>query len=163
MSIAMGDGQAAVPIPLETSSGFRAPRLRRGLLAVALLAGAGWAAHAGSPAETADAVARAGSELTRLLRCMAMLKAAMAAAALAAVWWRMALPAGAGWTAAYLAAGTAASAGPVLIWGMVHLGLGALLLHGGLFAILVLLWRDPAVAAGLGAMVAERRRALASR
>ena len=131
MSIAIGGGQAAAPIPVGTPSDLRAPRLRRGLLAVALLAGAGWAVHAGSPAETADAVARAGSDLTRLLRCMAVLKAAMAAAALAAVWWRLALPAGAGWTVAYMAAGAAASAGPVLIWGMVHLGLGALLLHAG--------------------------------
>lgn len=163
MSIAIGGGQAAAPIPVRTSPSARAPGLRRGLLALALLAGAGWAAHAGSSAETADAVARAGSELTRLLRCMAVLKAGMAAAALAAVWWRLALPAGAGWTVAYLAAGAAASAGPVLIWGMAHLGLGALLLHAGLFAMLVLLWRDPAVAAELGAMVAERRRALASR
>lgn len=108
MSIAIGGGQAAAPIPVGTPSDLRAPRLRRGLLAVAL-------------------------------------------------------PAGAGWAVAYMAAGAAASAGPVLIWGMVHLGLGALLLHAGLFAALVLLWRDPAVAAELGAMVAERRRTLASR
>ena len=137
----------------------RGRQARRGLLVAALLVGAGWAAHAASPAETADAVAHAGSDLTRLLRFMAAMKAGMAALALAAVWWRLALPAGAGRLLAYLAAAAAEAAGPVLIWGMAHVGLGSLLLHGGLFAALVLLWRDPAVAAELGAMVAARRRA----
>lgn len=172
MSIAswIGPGVPAERAPAAAGARPRAAgwatvgaRSRRGLLLAALFAGAGIAAWATGRPEAAEAAARAGDELTRLLRCMALLKAAMAAAALGAVWWRLALPAGALRLAAYLAAGAAAAAGPVLIWGMVHLGLGSLLLHGGLFASLVLLWRDPDVAARLGALVAERRRAIASR
>ena len=34
---------------------------------------------------------------------------------------------------------------------------GALLLHAGLFAALILLWRDPATGARLGTMIAARR------
>ena len=134
------------------------PRWRRGLLLAALAAGAGWALYATSATDTAEAVARAGGELTRLLRFMALLKVLLAMGALIGVWWRLAIPATPGWLLAYLAAGTALAAGPVLIWGMAHVGLGALLLHGGLFATLVALWRDPAVAAKLGTMIAARRR-----
>ncbi len=39
------------------------------------------------------------------------------------------------------------AAGPVLIWEMVHVRLGVLLLHSGLLAGGLLLWRDPAVGA----------------
>jgi hypothetical protein len=45
----------------------------------------------------------------------------------------------------------------VLIWDMVHIRLGALLLHGGLLAGALLLLRDPAVGARLGDMVKRRR------
>jgi hypothetical protein len=55
------------------------------------------------------------------------------------------------------------AAGPVLIWGMVQVGAGALLLHAGLLASLLLLWRDPVVGARLAALVAKRRAALRSR
>ena len=54
------------------------------------------------------------------------------------------------------------AAGPGLIWGMVHLRLGALLLHGGLIALVVLLWRDGATSQRLAELVAARRRALRS-
>ena len=157
-------GAAPRVIPASAEAGTRnGRRWRRGLLLAALVAGAGWAAFASSPTETADAMARAGGELTRLLRSMALLKATMATAALAAVWWRLALPASVGWSLAYPTAAAAMAAGPVLIWGMAHVGLGALLLQGGLFAALVMLWRDPAVAVELGERIAARRRAIASR
>lgn len=136
---------------------------RRGLLLAALAAGAGWAIYATGATDSAEAMVRAGGELTRLLRFMALLKAAMATGALVAVWWRLARPATLGWLLTYLATGAAMAAGPVLIWGMAHVGLGSLLLHGGLFATLVALWRDPAVAARLGAMVEARRGGLLSR
>ncbi len=158
-----GDEDATDRSSASASSDASRGRRRRGLLLAALAAGAGWAIYATGATDTAEAVARAGWELARLLRFMALLKATMAMGALAAVWWRLALPATPGWLLAYLAAGAAMAAGPVLIWGMAHVGLGSLLLHGGLFAALVALWRDPAVAAKPGAMVVARRRALASR
>ena len=49
------------------------------------------------------------------------------------------------------------AAGPVLIFEMAQIRLGALLLHAGLLAAALLLWRDPAVSARLGALVARRR------
>jgi hypothetical protein len=40
---------------------------------------------------------------------------------------------------------------------MAHVATGAALLHAGLFATIVLLWRDPAVGARLASLVAARR------
>lgn len=135
----------------------------RWALAAALVAGAVLGLAATGPGETAAAVAQAGSELTRLLRFMALLKATMALGALAAVSWRLGVAVRPAWLAAYLLAGAGMAAGPGLIWGMAHVGLGALLLHGGLFGAIVLLWRDPAVSARLGAALDARRDALAER
>jgi hypothetical protein len=40
---------------------------------------------------------------------------------------------------------------------MVHVALGALLLHGGLIGTILLFWRDKAVGSRLAALVAVRR------
>jgi|GEM_PF-1089997 len=98
----------------------------------------------------------AGEDLTRLLRAMAALKAIIAAGVCAAVLWRLGTEVSLGWFAAYALACCAMGAGPGLIWNMAHVGLGALLLHGGLLASLLLIWRDPAVSARLSAMIAAR-------
>jgi len=112
-----------------------------------------------APAATAAAIAHDGESLTRLMRFMAGLKAAMALAAAASLFWRLGSPVRLSWYAAYAASTAAMAAGPGLIWGMVHIGLGALCLHGGLLATILLLWRDPATAARLAGMVTARRRA----
>jgi hypothetical protein len=91
---------------------------------------------------------------------MAVLKAFMAAGLVAAVAWRLGAAVALPWLAAYAAAAAAMAAGPVLIWDMAHVGLGAVLLHGGLLAAVLLLWRDPVVGARLSAIVAARRAAL---
>ena len=145
----------AAPVVVRPAS----PRLTRAALLAAVAAGvaAGFVAADGS--ETARAVAASGEELTRLLRFMALVKSAMALATVAAVLWRFKSPASVTTVAAYALACCAMASGPGLIWNMDHVGLGALLLHGGLAACLVLLWRDPAVAARLSAAVATRRRA----
>ncbi len=106
------------------------------------------------------AVSRAGVDLTRLLRGMAVLKAMMAAGATAAVLWRLGAPVKPLRFAAYAVACAAMWAGPGLIWSMARIGTGALLLHGGLLMCVVLLWRDPAVSARLAAMVTARRASL---
>ena len=128
-----------------------------GLLVIA--AGVG-AAATGSQG-TLHAMAGAGPDWAHLLRAMAALKTLMAVAAAAAVVWRLASPAKPAWLAAYSLAGTAMMAGPGLIWGLAHISLGALLLHAGLAATLVLLWRDPQVGTRLAALVRARRAALA--
>jgi hypothetical protein len=133
------------------------PAVPRGVLLLVVLA----AAVAGALATGADATARAvsdsGADLMRLLRAMAAIKALIAAGAVAAVWWRLAMPATPRWFLGYAVAGAAMAAGPGLIWGMAHVAAGALLLHAGLLATVVLLWRDPAVGERLAAVLAARR------
>jgi hypothetical protein len=111
----------------------------------------------------ASAIALAGAELTHLLRAMALLKVAMAAGMAAAVLWRLGSPVTLAWWAAYALACAGMAAGPGLIWQMAYVRSGALLLHAGLFAAVLLLWRDKAVGARLGMMVAARRAALRAR
>ena len=106
------------------------------------------------------AASQAGVDLTRLLRGMVVLKAMMAAGATAGVLWRFAAPVKPLRFAAYAIACGAMWAGPGLIWSMARIGTGALLLHGGLLACVMLLWRDPAVGARLAAMVTARRASL---
>jgi len=107
--------------------------------------------------QSARAVARAGADLTRLLRAMAAIKAVVACGMAAAVFWRLGTAVTLPWLIAYAGACAAMAAGPVLIWLMAYVGTGTLLLHGGLLAALLLLWRDPSVAAQLSAMIALRR------
>jgi hypothetical protein len=91
------------------------------------------------------------------MRFMAALKALLAVGAAGAVVWRLGAPARAGRFAAYAVAGAAMAAGPGLIWGMSHVVAGSILLHGGLLATVVLLWRDPGTAAWLEGLIAARR------
>lgn len=136
---------------------------RRAVLGGAVVAGAALAALATSAEEAARAAQAAGPELTRLLQAMAGLKLMFAGGLLASAYWRLGAAASTWRLACYATAGAAMAAGPVLIWEMAHIRLGALLLHGGLLAGALLLWRDPAVGARLGAMVARRRAIIRAR
>jgi hypothetical protein len=129
----------------------------RGLLILLLVAGAGAGVLSAAAPASSLAVAHAGADLTRLLRFMAVLKAAIAVGAAAAVYWRLGAAVSLPWLAAYGVAGGAMAAGPGVIWAMAHVGLGALLLHGGLFATILLLWRDPATASRLEGVLGRRR------
>jgi hypothetical protein len=113
--------------------------------------------HATSAPASAAFIAHDDAALTRLMRFMAVVKAGLALAACAAVLWRLGTAITLARFAAYAVSGGAMVAGPGLIWGMAHVGLGALLLHGGLIATVLLLWRDPAVGSRLAALVAARR------
>ena len=152
---------AAAASPAETARRPLGPPLAGyafcGLLTLAAIVGA---AVTGSEA-TARAVAQAGTDWAHLLRAMAALKTVMAVAAAAAVVWRLAAPVKFAWLAAYGVAGTAMLAGPGLIWGLAHVGFGALLLHAGLAGTLLLLWLDPQVGTRLAALVGARRAAIA--
>jgi hypothetical protein len=155
---------AAAPAPAPARSfASAAPVPARALLALVVVAAVAAGLLATEPAAAARAVDAAGADLTRLLRAMAVLKAAMAAGAAAAVLWRLGTAVSWPWLAGYAAACAAMAAGPGLIWDMAHVGLGAALLHGGLLATGLLLWRDPAVGARLSAIVAARRAALRAR
>ncbi|WP_428394952.1 hypothetical protein [Lichenicoccus sp.] len=134
------------------------PAATRALLLLAVAAGlaAGTIAAISAPA-TVDA------DMAHLLRAMALLKAAIAVVVTGAVLWRFGAPVGPIRLAGYALACAAMAAGPGLIWGMVHLGAGALLLHGGLLAAIVLFWRDPEIAARLAAMITARRAAIRAR
>jgi hypothetical protein len=113
-----------------------------------------------SPEAAAQATTLAGADLTHLLRAMAVLKVAMAVAMAAAVFWRFGAPITLPWWAAYAITTAAMAAGPGLIWDMAYVRTGAFLLHAGLFAAVILLWRDPGVGARLSTMIAARRAAL---
>ncbi len=128
-------------------------------LVVVVLAGVAVGLLATGDVARAHAVTAAGPELTRLLRAMAMIKSLMSVAAVAAMLWRFGAPVASPWLAGYAAAAMAMAAGPGLIWGMAHVGTGALALHGGLAMAIVLLWRDPMMAARLSEAVSARRRA----
>ncbi len=129
----------------------------RSLIVIVMAAAAIAGAASCSTDASAHAVLAAGADLTRLLRAMAGLKALMAAGALAAVWWRLGAAASLPWIAGYALAGAAMAAGPGLIASMVYVRSGALLLHAGLFATLVMLWRDPAMGARLNEALIRRR------
>jgi hypothetical protein len=137
------------------------PMLFRALIILALAAGAAaglMASRLGVLVRTVD-----DADLARLLRAMAAIKALMAAGVVAGVWWRLGGSVTWSWFLAYAAAAGSMAAGVALVWSLAHLGAGALLLHGGLLASIVLLWRDPVLAARLAALVAARRAAIASR
>ncbi len=106
---------------------------------------------------TAQAAGLAGADLTRLLRAMAALKMLMAAAAVAAILWRLGAAVTLPWLVAYAIAGAGMAAGPGLIWGMAYVRTGAILLHAGLLAAIMLLWRDPVVGEILADSIRMRR------
>ncbi len=147
--------------PAGTSPLF--PTMARTLLVLVTAAGVTAGLLATGTEAAASAIALAGADLTYLLRAMALLKVIMAAGAMAAVWWRFGSPVMLAWWAAYALACVGMAMGLGLIWQMAYVRTGALLLHAGLFAALILLWRDPAVGARLGAMIAARRAVLQAR
>jgi hypothetical protein len=152
-SIAHPASSAPAPAAPTTLS---PPTARTLLVLVTAASLAGGVLATGTPA-SASAIALAGPDLTHLLRAMALLKVAMAAAMAAAVLWRFGAPVGPGRWAAYALACAAMAAGPGLIWQMAYVGTGALLLHAGLVAAALLLWRDPATSARLAVVIADRR------
>lgn len=113
------------------------PRRRITLaIAVALAMGAGFAAS--QDAASVRAAQAAGPELVRLLRFLAALKMAMAAAASGAAWWRLGYPASARLAASAIAACALMAFGSGVIWAMAHIVLGSALFYAGLLALLAL-------------------------
>ena len=139
------------------------PGLARSVM-LAVMVGAAAAGLLATSAEASrDAAAAAGLDLTHLLRFMAALKGAMALGAAAALLWRLSTVVPPLRFSAYAGAAACMMAGPGLMWSMAHVGLGALLLHGGLAATVMLLWFDPASAEILDRTLRLRSRQPASR
>jgi hypothetical protein len=154
-------------LPIKTANptarGRLSPSSARLILVLVACAAIAASAAATGSAASSRAVAEAGPDLTRLLRAMAGIKMLLAGLAAVAVYWRLGAATGALRLAGYAAACGAMAAGPALIWDMAHVGAGALLLHGGLLATILLLWRDPGTAAVLERAIATRRAALRGR
>ena len=150
-----------------TAPSFAAKRvstsLARTILLLAMLAAAVSGSMANDAATAARATAIAGSDLTTLLRAMAVIKALMGAGVGAAVFWRLSLPVSAARLGLYSAGCASMAAGPILIWNMAEVAQGAVLLHVGLAMSLILLWRDPAVGRRLSDLIALRRAGLRQR
>lgn len=133
------------------------PAVTRSLLAL-IIAAALAGGFVVTPAEVArHAVGGAGADLARLLRAMAAIKLLMAAAVAAAILWRLGTTITPARFTAYALASAAMAAGPGLIWDMAYIRTGAVLLHGGLLASAVVLWRDPTIGERLAVIVAARR------
>jgi hypothetical protein len=132
----------AAPAQVRRGATRLGPRWLRTLLIVAAALGAVAGLLVTGEAATLRAVQAAGPELTRLLRLMALVKILLGAGALFAIAVRFRFPIARPLALGYVTAGGVMAAGPGLIWGMAHVGLGALLLHGGLAALLALAWAD---------------------
>lgn len=153
----------ASPTTAPAGTGTLTPAMARALLVLATAASVAAGLLATGTEASASAIVLAGADIAHLLRAMALLKVAVAAGMATAVLWRLGSPVTLAWWAAYALACAGMAAGPGLIWQMAHVRTGALLLHAGLFAALILLWRDPAMDVRLGTMVAARRVALRAR
>ncbi len=159
----MSDSTFAVTARSDRAARALPPAWQRGLVLVLALGGlAAGFLITGHDASVA-AIGRDGAALTRVLRAMAALKMLFVLGATFGILWRLGTRAGAGWLLAYAAAVAVMWTGPGLIWSMAHVGLGALLMHGGLATSVVLLWRDKAVGARLDAMIARRRQEIRGR
>ncbi len=157
VSSAVSSSASAGSVPSARLAALPLPNVARAVI-VGLVAAAAVAGFAATSTQAASATgASAGSELTYLLRAMALLKTLFAGAATGAVLWRLAVPVTWPRLGAYAAGCAAMAASPGLIWSMAHVQAGAVLLHGGLFATVIILWRDPATANRMNAAVAARR------
>jgi hypothetical protein len=144
----------ALPLPRPVALGAGVARTGMVLVLAAAVAGGFLVTRADA---SSLAVARAGVDLTRLLRAMALLKSLLALGAVGALLWRLGESVSLPRFALYAVAAGAMVAGPGVIWGMVYVRTGAALLHGGLLATAVVLWRDPAVSERFARLLSKRR------
>ncbi len=116
-----------------------APGLRTALVAVSIGA-AGLVYAAGDPA----AFLRADPALGRLLQGMAALKALMALAICAALYWRFKTPIGPAPALGYLACAAALWGGAAAIWRLSFLGETAIFFHAALIGFAFIALKDQA-------------------
>ncbi len=112
--------------------------LLRALLAGGVALAVAVAATAGDPA----AYLHADPSLGLLLRGMAVIKALLTAAAVAALLWRFARPIGRRVAILYLAGTWCMAAASMLVWRLAHIGIGALVFHAGELTLLFVAWHE---------------------
>ncbi len=143
----------SLPIPnsrptdgvLPHSSAYTdSPASRRLRLGGMLLGGCVLAVIAAAAVGRPEPLLQADPELAHLLRGMALIKAAIVVATLAALLWRFGQPLSNGLTGAYLLGAWAAAGASMLIWQLEFLPTAAVTFHLGELALLVAAWRDHA-------------------
>ena len=97
----------------------------------------GIAAYLGDPTSFGDDLA-----LARLLRGMALIKGAMAVAAVAAVLWRFGRPVSAPAAAGYLLGSWVVVGSTMLIWQLSWIPAAAVLFHAAGLSMLLVSWRE---------------------
>jgi hypothetical protein len=121
----------------RASTGAAAPLRRAGLL-VGAAAAIGVAAWVGDPAATLQA----DPALGHLLRGMALIKALLTMAALAAVYWRFGWTVSRAATALYLLSASTLAGSTMLIWQLSFILPAALLFHAAAISLVVIGWRE---------------------
>lgn len=119
-----------------------APTSRGAIALIAAAAAMIVALLASSPDASNLAVRQTDPELIMLLRFMAVVKAALALAALGVSAWRLGHPASPALTLGYSLAPALMCAAPIVIWQMAHVAAGAALFHGGFVVLLLALYAD---------------------
>ncbi len=87
---------------------------------------------------------QANPDLARLLRGMALIKAALVLAAIAVIWWRYSRPLSHGLSSLYLVGATAMVLAAVMVWQLSHLAGASILFHAGIFLLLGCAYLDTA-------------------
>ncbi len=146
MSAATRASAASAPVLGRGREARRRPALLRGLLLASCAVVAAGAAQLGAPADAVET----DPELARLLRAMAVLKAAMVVAALGLLTWRLAWPVAPGVAVAYLAGAATCVAASVAIAQLAHLAAAAVAFHAGGAALLIAAFLDRPARAALG-------------
>ena len=118
-------------------SGARPARLRA-CLAAGCVTALGLGAWLGQPA----VLLAADPELARLLRGMALIKAALVMLALAAVTWRFGRPVSLRVAAAYLVGCWLLVSASILVWQLSYIAAAAIGFHAGEIGMLLVAWRD---------------------
>ena len=122
----LGGPHKGATLPAATVTRWRIALLGSGLAAASL------GVFSGDP----DLLLQSDPELARLLRGMALIKAALALAALAVIWWRYARPLSSGLGTVYLAGVTSMVFAAATVWQLSHLAFASILFHAGIFMLL---------------------------
>jgi hypothetical protein len=104
------------------------------------------------------AITEAGPDLVRLLRFMVAIKSLLFIGAASAVVWRLKSGISIARFGAYCCLTGMMAVGLCEMWQIKHVGLGALMLHGGLVTSTLLLWQDPSLHQRLAMAVSRRWR-----
>jgi hypothetical protein len=122
---------ATLPISSTRLQPPAAGLLRRGILALVVVA----AAYGATLLAEALPGRSFEPDLARVIAFMSLVKAAIAALALAAIGWRLGQPIGRVPTIAVLGIAAGLAAAPILVWQGVLLGVTSLVFHAGLLAL----------------------------